>query len=121
MMISPRDVYQITLLNALPDGSIILVTTEHPDQEKYPPREGCVRMKLPLGGMWVKPDPDRPGKSIIHQYIQMNPMTILPDYILKVFIAKTSLGLVSLRSLLPDYVKKRAHMKDKQVIEQQKE
>ena len=107
MGISSRDVYQINLVNALADGSIMLVSTEHPDKDNYPPREECVRMKLPLGGMWIKPDPDRPGKSIIHQYIEINPMTVLPDYLLKNFISKTAYGLVTLRSLIPDYVDRR--------------
>jgi hypothetical protein len=80
-VIQPRDVYQITLLNALPDGSILLVTTEHPDVEKYPPRDGCVRMRLPCAGMWIKPDPQRPGKSVIHQIMEINPMTVLPEFI----------------------------------------
>jgi hypothetical protein len=65
-IISSRDIYNLVFLNALDDGSIILVSTEHPDEEKYPPRDQCVRMKLPVAGVWVKPDPKRPGKSIIH-------------------------------------------------------
>jgi hypothetical protein len=103
-------------LNALDDGSIILVSTEHPDEKKYPPKENCVRMKLPVAGVWVKPDPKRPGKSIIHQIIEANAMTQIPDFIMKIFISRTSRGLVTLRKLIPEYARKTIMIKDKPVI-----
>ena len=59
-IVQSRDVYIHYWVNVLPNGSYKLVCHEI----DAPPVKGKVRMRLPIGGLTVHPDPNDPNKSV---------------------------------------------------------
>ena len=59
--VAPRDVYQDVLSNHFPNGTIRTVCYDIPEDDP-PLTNGVVRMRVPMAGCEVVPDPNDPNK-----------------------------------------------------------
>ena len=78
--VSPRDVYHNVFYHVDPDGTIYMVAYDSPDDD-LPEESGCVRMRLPLAGMIIKPEGE--GKSKVTFMINASLQGSIPNFIMK--------------------------------------
>lgn len=77
MAVSSRDLYQYTFYNSYPDGSIKVVVFE----TDHPVTPGLIRMRMPMAGFHLKPDPSDPTKTIMNAIIEANLAGNIPKFV----------------------------------------
>ena len=76
-IISSRDLYIHYWINVLPNGSYKLICHEI----DAPAVKGKVRMRMPIGGLTVNPDPNDPNKSIVEHIIEADLQGNIPQWV----------------------------------------
>jgi hypothetical protein len=99
----------------LDDDSIQVVVWG--EDEDMPEEPGCVRMSVPVGGLWFKPKPGDPTKSEIIFIAEADLGGNIPGWVTKQVIKDTAYSLVNLRTVMPAYVKKFEKELKEKVIE----
>lgn len=83
--ISSRDVYINVIWNYLENGSILTVVFNQSDND-FPLKKGCVRMKVPISGFYISPDPSNNQKCSIINLLEVSMEGKIPGYVMKAAI-----------------------------------
>ena len=105
LTVAPRDLYQEGICNCEADGTLWSVLYDTTGEE-YPVEKGIVRMASPLAGFKFTPYPDDPTKCSVDLVIEADIGGNIPNWVFKQVLGETAYGLVLVRELLPDWVKK---------------
>lgn len=69
-------------------------------------------MRLPIGGMTIRPDPKDPNKSYVEHILEADLQGNIPQWIWTIVLKQGAHGLLKLRKLIPKYVKKNKDILD---------
>ena len=101
-LVSSRDIYHNLWVDVRKDGVVKVIVHEI----DWPETKGKVRMRLPMGGVMCVPDPDAPGKSIMYFVMEADLQGKIPEWVWTLTIKQLAYGMVSLRKMMPKYLKK---------------
>mmetsp|Transcript_19411 Transcript_19411/g.29814 ORF Transcript_19411/g.29814 Transcript_19411/m.29814 type:complete len:244 (-) Transcript_19411:30-761(-) len=101
-VVSPRDFYHYMFYTIEADGTVIMVTYDTPDDD-FPEETGCVRMRLPVAGMIIRPTPS--GGSKLTFMISASLCGSIPNFVMKRAIGIQAYTMIFLRKLMPDYLR----------------
>lgn len=83
--VSARDIVVNTLFNYQDDGSISVVaySDDQDDGYKDDNEKNIIRMKMPMGGFIIEPDPKNASKSVMKLVFEINVGGDMPVQIMK--------------------------------------
>ena len=96
-VVASRDLHIHYWVTMSPDGSVKMVVHEI----DVPQIKGKVRMRCPVGGITIRPDPNDPNKSYAEHILEADLQGNIPQWVWTIVLKQGAYGLLKLRKLVP--------------------